>query len=130
MLADTSSIYQRAIKIYNNGGYYCWEFDPDTGHFEYEVGGNYGDYKVIIDLKDGIPRTSCNCSYPGKRCKHSVAMLLNIGNRLAQEQQSEKIEPEPEPYLTAEEIKVQAWENRKSRTKTEQYISRTIITWI
>lgn len=120
-IADSNSIFQRGVRIFNNGGYYCREFDPDKGRFEYEVDGHYGDYKVIVKMKNQSLETSCTCPYPGNGCKHTVAMLIDLKRRLDSQKQTEKPAAAPASYLSAEEIKEQALEDRKTRAKSESY---------
>ncbi len=120
-IAESQAIYQRGIKIFNNGGYFCREFDPEAGRFEYDVDGNYGDYEVVIELKGDAIETNCNCPYPGEGCKHTVAMLIDLKNRLDELDQEEIPPTKEEPYLSAEEVKAQALKDREARAKSEQY---------
>ena len=63
-IADSDVIFQRGMRIFNNGGYYCMEFDPDAGYFEYEVDGNYGDYDISdeADLQKTRDRADRNAA--------------------------------------------------------------------
>ncbi len=121
-IADSKTIFQRGIRIHDNGGYYCREFDQEQGIYEYEVDGNYGDYDVVIEFKDDELVTFCNCPYPGKGCKHTVAVLLDIENRIKELDSEKESGDLEESCLTADEIKAQALQDRISRAKSEKYI--------
>lgn len=129
-IAYSEVIFQKGTMLYEHGGYLCSEADLQKGSFLYEIDGNYGDYTTRIQLlSDGL-NSSCDCPYPGKGCKHTVAALLDIQNRLIGWKQStpetlEKpihpdVEPE-EPYLTEDEIRLQAVEDRKKRARNEEF---------
>jgi len=119
-IADSPAIFQRGMRIFNNGGYHCTEYDPDTGCFEYVVDGNYGDYDVIIELGNDTISTSCNCPYPADGCKHIVAMLLDLSTRLDRSE-AEALQEAETPVLSEAEIREQALEERIARAKSEQY---------
>ncbi|MCG8338496.1 MAG: SWIM zinc finger family protein [Proteobacteria bacterium] len=121
-IADSKAIFKRGTLIYDNGGYSCLEFNPDQGSFEYEVDGNYGDYHIAIEFEENKVQTSCSCPYPGKGCKHTVAVLLDIENKIMEFDQKTESQEIEEQFLTAEEIKAQAMQDRVSRAKSEKYI--------
>ena len=93
-----------------------------TGHYMYEVDGNFGNYHTEIYLDNGI-NTSCNCPYPGICCKHVVAILLELFDKQESAKQghvednNQDIESN---YLTYEEIKTQALEDRFRRGRNEE----------
>jgi len=123
-VADTDLIFSRGIQLYEYGAFLCKEANPERGRFIYEVDGNYGDYTARVDLKDADLETRCNCPYPGRGCKHTVAVLLDVNDRIngwVHPEVSLEVGPETpeEPYLTPEEIKAQALEDRRKRASTE-----------
>ena len=132
-VAFSDIIYQRGVGIYENGSYMCTEADPGKGWFVYDVDGNYGDYITKVQLLSEGVNSSCDCPYPGKGCKHTVAVLLDICERLEgrreEKRQKEDAELEEEytaaddgsPYLTPEEIRKQALEDRKKRARHEEF---------
>ncbi len=129
-VAFSDVIYQRGVGIYENGSFICTESDPENGRFVYEIDGTYGDYITKVQLlSDGL-NSSCDCPYPGKGCKHTVAVLLDVLERLEGrkgERTKEAVEEEaPEAgddrlYLTPEEIRAQAVEDRKKRARQEEF---------
>jgi len=135
-VAYSDIIYERGVRIYEDGAYMCVDADQDKGRFQYDVDGNYGDYTTRIQfLKDGL-NSSCDCPYPGKGCKHTVAVLLDVYDRLAgwtedlPQKAAGTAQPAPEafaepaplaPYQTADEIRTQALEDRRKRAKSESF---------
>ena len=132
-VAFSDIIYQRGVGIYENGSYMCTEADPGKGWFVYDVDGNYGDYITKVQLLGEGVNSSCDCPYPGKGCKHTVAVLLDICERMEgkreekrQEEKDRQEEAFPSaddgnPYLTPEEIRKQAIEDRKKRARHEEF---------
>ncbi len=118
-VADTALIFERGIQLYEYGAFLCKEANPERGRFIYEVDGSYGDYTAEVALNDTDLSTRCDCPYPGRGCKHTVAVLLDVHNRVSgwvrPEVKVEALDPPEEPYLTPEEIKAQALEDRKKR---------------
>jgi superfamily II DNA or RNA helicase/predicted nucleic acid-binding Zn finger protein len=122
-VADSSIIFQRGRRLYEYGAYSCIEHDPGLGRFVYEVDGNYGDYTTIVSLEDNHLDYSCDCPYPGPGCKHVVAVMLDVLDRIedwSQEPIGEEVQP-PSDYLTPEEIKNKALDDRRSRAKKEEF---------
>ncbi|EFK07303.1 SNF2 family N-terminal domain protein [delta proteobacterium NaphS2] len=120
-IADTPVIYKRGINLYQHGSFVLSETDTENGSFSYEVDGNYGDYVTRVILDTERVRTSCDCPYPGVGCKHTVAVLLDIRDRLERHKITESLEPSEEPFLTPEEIRKQAIADRESRARTEKF---------
>ena len=120
-IADTPVIYKRGMNLYQHGSFVLSETDTENGSFSYEVDGNYGDYVTRVILDDNWVRTSCSCPYPGLGCKHTVAVLLDIRNRIERSKITDSLEPEEEPFLTPDEIRKQAIADRESRAKTEKF---------
>lgn len=124
-VADSNIIYRRGENLYEAGAYSCIEADRDKGTYVYEVDGNYGDYLVTVDFANGDIDYFCDCPYPGEGCKHTVAVLLDIIDR-RKYRDYQALVPEPpvtrpmEVYLTVDEIREQALEDRKKRAKTEE----------
>ena len=120
-IADTPIIYKRGINLYRHGSFVLSEGDTENGSFSYEVDGNYGDYVTRVNLDAERVRTTCDCPYPGLGCKHTVAVLLDIRDRLERSKMTAPQEPSEEPFLTPEEIRKQAIADRESRAKTEKF---------
>jgi superfamily II DNA or RNA helicase len=121
-VADSSVIFHRGIQLYQNGSFVLKEADAEQGWFVYEVDGNYGDYTIKIQFSNGDLTTSCDCPYPGNGCKHTVASLLDTRNIIERWRQASNKIPGPEveePFLTHEEIRQQALEDRKQRARQE-----------
>jgi superfamily II DNA or RNA helicase/predicted nucleic acid-binding Zn finger protein len=134
-VAFSDIIYDRGRRLYENGSYMCAEADFDKGWFVYDVDGTYGDYTTKVQLLSAGVNSACDCPYPGKGCKHTVAVLLDIYDRimgwndaLKKTAPPKKETPEPETatvdeeqYLTFEEIRQQALEDRKLRARQEEF---------
>lgn len=121
-IAASEIIYQRGVRLYEHGCFLCIESDLQEGSFIYQVDGNYGDYTIQIRLLDDDVDTSCDCPYPEEGCKHTVAVLLDVCDRLGN---WKPVEPDTslgeKEYLTPEEIRQQALEDRKKRAKSERF---------
>lgn len=68
---------------------------------------------------------SCDCPYPGTGCKHTVAVLLDAAERLGWRQIKEADSARALPaddFLTAAEIRQQALEDRRKRSKSERFV--------
>ena len=128
-VAPSDVIFQRGLHLYQNGAFACVESAPEAGRFVYDVDGRYGDYTTRVQLlSDGL-NISCDCPFPGKGCKHTVAALLDVEQRLKgrgflgrDETRGKSEAPEAPLYsdcLTALEIREQAMEDRKKRAKSE-----------
>ncbi len=120
-IADSEIIFQRGEDLYRYGAFHCVDYDKQQGEYVYEVDGSYGDYVTRINI-NGTVTVSCNCPYPGEGCKHVVAVLLDLLDK------KEKLPEEPvpatvleEPFLSPDEIKAQALEDRKKRGRIEQF---------
>jgi superfamily II DNA or RNA helicase len=119
-VADTDIIFKRGQRLFEYGACVGRSLDPDNGLFEYAVDGSYGDYTIRIRTNGDGLETSCDCPYPGEGCKHIVAALLDISQNI-QYREAAAAEPEPQsPYLSPEEIRAQALEDRKKRARTEK----------
>ena len=122
-VADSRVIFQRGRTLYEDGVYMCMEAFPEEGRYEYQVDGNYGDYSTVVVVRDNGLECSCDCLYPGPGCKHVVAVALDVLDRV-QEWQVESSPQEPEKlsdYLTPEEIREKAMEDRRSRARKEEF---------
>ena len=121
-VADSAVIYERGLNIYEHGSFMLKESDPDNGIFSYEVDGNYGDYVTQIRFKDGRVDTACDCPYPGTGCKHTVATLLDARDVIQQWHRAmDRDSEQAEPFLTSDEIKERAIEDRRNRAKNEAF---------
>ncbi len=129
-VAYSDVIYQRGFQIYSHGAYNCIEADPARGHFVYEVDGAYGDYTTSIRLADQSLDSACDCPYPNDGCKHTVAVVLDVKDRLSQwknaaatrtRPQTEALPEISEAYLTPDEIREQAIDDRRKRARSETF---------
>lgn len=127
-VADSSLIFERGNMIYEHGSYYLAEADLAGKRFCYNVDGNHGDYTTMVQLGDDTFAASCSCPYPGNGCKHVVAAMLNARDILLRKGEKEDLfqgqpldlEDEP-PYLTEEEIRSLAMDDRKRRGRSETF---------
>ena len=120
-IADSNIIYQRGEDLHRFGTFHCVDSDQQQGEYIYEVDGNYGDYTTEVNVNGGIA-TSCDCPYPGEGCKHVVAVLLDLLD--LEEEFIQEPTPEivaEEPYLSPDEIKSQALEDRQKRGHGEKF---------
>ena len=128
-LADSKLIFLRGENLYQHGSYFLSEADLSRKQFVFQVDGAYGNYTTEILLTDTDVISSCTCPYLGKGCKHVVAAALNARDVLLKKEMQDKISPakvdEPlldeEPYLSEEEIMIQALNDREKRAKTESF---------
>jgi len=121
-LADSAIIFKRGESLHRNGAFRKINGDSVDGHYLYEVDGNFGNYHTKISVNGGI-KTQCNCPYPGNGCKHIIAILLELFD----EQESanrgyveDHIQDNESVYLSYEEIKTQALEDRYRRGRNEE----------
>lgn len=121
--ADSAIIFNRGESLHRNGAFRRINGNNGNGHYIYEVDGNFGNYHTEINVDDGI-NAQCNCPYPGNGCKHIIAILLELFD----EQQSanrgyieDKNQDRANEYLTYEEIKAQALEDRYKRGRNEEF---------
>jgi len=125
-IADSQIIFKRGENIFKTGNYYPENIDFDTQSFSYFVDGNYGDYDVNVDLAKDTVEHSCTCPYPGEGCKHTVAICLDILDQLdrhkdAQIKGTQTELTQSEDYLSHEEVRLMAIEERKKRARTENF---------
>lgn len=121
-IADSLSIFHRGLSFFENGAYLCTEASPQQKRFVYQVDGSYGDYTVQVCLQDSSPEYSCDCPYPGPGCKHVVAVFLDVLGRFrAKDQGAVDQEQEPGNYLSAQEIREKALEDRYQRAQKEEF---------
>ena len=120
-LADSEIIFQRGEDLYQYGAFHCVDYDLQQGEYVYEVDGSYGDYTTEVKINDAVA-VSCDCPYPGEGCKHVVAVLLDLLD--SKDALPEELVPaavQEEPFLSPDEIRAQALEDRKKRARTEQF---------
>ncbi|MFO8031257.1 MAG: SNF2-related protein [Desulfohalobiaceae bacterium] len=122
-VADSPIIFQRGCRFHENGAYICTEASPEQDWFVYQVDGNYGDYTARISLQNSRLDYSCDCPYPGPGCKHVVGVLLDVLERQQSKSQisSSQDAGQPDNYLTAQEIKDKALEDRYHRAQKEEF---------
>jgi len=125
-VADSPIIYKRGVSIYEHGSFLLRTADHDKSKFIYDVDGNYGDYITTVQLHDDSLETSCNCPYPGKGCKHTVAVLLDAADVVKRWKEPAKtlsgyMEEPADEFLTAEEIRQLAIDDRRTRSRTETF---------
>jgi hypothetical protein len=115
------------MAVHEYGAFLFDEADMDSGRFVYQVDGNYGDYTTSIQIHEEGIEASCDCPYPGTGCKHTVAVLLDVMQIIAgRNAAGAAFFPESsvpvEPYLTPEEIRAQALEDRRLRSRSERFV--------
>ena len=126
-VADSMAIFHRGLQLYEYGAFCCTDFNLEEGFFSYAVDGNYGDYKTEVRLNNGQMACSCDCPYPGHGCKHTVAVLLDVADRLNRwKDKGPDLPQQPgahdeEKFLSVDEIRDLALEDRKKRAKKENY---------
>ena len=123
-VAATPLVFKRGEALHKRGLYRCTKRESDNGLYSYEVEGSYGTYEVRISL-NGTIVADCTCPYPEQGCKHVVAILL----KLFDEQQGElpatvEVDSGLKDYLSAEEIRTQALEDRAKRARTQDFSVR------
>ncbi len=127
-VAYSDIIFHRGTRLYENGAFACVESDTDNGRFVYNVDGNYGDYTAFVNLEDEDMVSACDCPFPEEGCKHSVAVLMDVHDRMggwkrtvpSGEPAAEPVRRISEPYLTSDEIEAQAMKDREKRSRLEQ----------
>jgi superfamily II DNA or RNA helicase len=125
-VAFSDVIFQRGTKLYEYGSFACTDADIKRGAFVYEVDGNHGDYTTRVQLMTDGLNSSCDCPYPGKGCKHTVAVLLDVYDRVnawksALPDKIEAEEPIGTAFLLPDEIRNLALEDRRKRAKQESF---------
>ncbi len=120
-IADSPLIFKRGEFLQKNGAFRRIPEQSGKGRQVYEVDGNYGNYRTEIEI-DGTITTACDCPYPGRGCKHVVAILLDLfekqgadGVRRGEEEAGQ------EKFLSAGEIRQQALEDREKRGRHEVF---------
>ncbi len=125
-IADSAVIFERGSRLYQQGLYNCTEADPKQGSFIYEIDGNFGDYTTRVKLSETGVETDCDCPYPGKGCKHTVGVLLDVINRQTVfVKTTDRHPPEQIPlvddWLTPDEIRSQALADRQQKARKEVF---------
>ncbi|AOY60352.1 MULTISPECIES: DEAD/DEAH box helicase [Desulfococcus] len=127
-IAPSDLIFHRGLDLYRNGAFACVDSDPGTGRFVYDVDGRYGDYTTRVQLLPDDLTTSCDCPFPGKGCKHTIAALLDVEQKLKgweqlgrDENRQKRKAPPDDVCLTADEIREQALADRKKRAGSEGF---------
>jgi superfamily II DNA or RNA helicase len=126
-VADSMAIFHRGLQLYEYGAFCCTDSNPDEGFFSYTVDGNYGDYTTEVRMSNGQMAYSCDCPYPGQGCKHTVAILFDVADRLNRWKDTRVDKPQQsaaldeEKLLTADEIREQALDDRKKRAQKEDF---------
>ncbi|MEZ4604145.1 MAG: hypothetical protein R2861_12355 [Desulfobacterales bacterium] len=121
-MADSDIIFKRGERLFEYGACINREADFGAGRFVYEVDGNYGDYTIEIDFSPDEVECFVTAPIRGTGCKHTVAAPSDImyipavpGARPAAPDQPPGDES---PWLSREEIRSQAMEDRKRRAKS------------
>ncbi|OGR23338.1 MAG: helicase [Desulfobacterales bacterium RIFOXYA12_FULL_46_15] len=121
-VADSRLIFQRGMKLHQHGSFFLSKSDIVRKEFTYEVDGNYGDYTTRVRFEEDKIVSSCTCPYPGEGCKHVVAAALTAKDILLRHLDSRALSFEKdEPYLSEEEIRLQALNDREKRAGTEEF---------
>jgi len=120
-VAASPLIYKRGESLYKRGLYRCVREEDDNERYIYEIDGNYGTYTITVQL-NGSLSDDCNCPYPERGCKHVVAVLFDLCDRqqgtLLQEVEAEIQHSE---YLSPQEIREQALEDRTKRARAQEF---------
>ncbi|GAB6190383.1 SNF2-related protein [Desulfocastanea catecholica] len=118
-LADSPIIFKRGEFLQKNGAFRRIAEQSGEGRYVYEVDGNYGNYRTEVILNGGVIG-HCDCPYPGPGCKHIVAILLELFDHQGDSAglSLDSFDQQPH-YLSYEEIKQQALEDRHRRAKQE-----------
>jgi superfamily II DNA or RNA helicase len=119
-IADSRAIYKRGEMLFQTGSLRCLEHQRPENRFVYEVDGNFGDYQVEIKWNETL-RTTCTCPYPNEGCKHIVAVLLELLDRNERQQQPSETLTRETDFLSPEEIRQQAMEDRQRRANKEEF---------
>lgn len=122
-IADSTIIFKRGETLHRNGAFRKINGETTHGHYIYEVDGSYGNYRTEIILNTGI-ESQCDCPYPGNGCKHIIAILLELFDEQEEEKrgyEESKEQAKESAYLTHEEIKTQALEDRHKRGRNEEF---------
>ena len=120
-LADSPLIYRRGEFLQKNGAFRRVPDLCGDGRYVYEVDGNYGNYRTVI-LINGAIDAQCDCPYPGKGCKHVVAILLELLDRQGDARENPPVEDAaPRDFLSADEIRRLALEDREKRSRREEF---------
>ncbi|MFT5700168.1 MAG: SNF2 family DNA or RNA helicase [Desulforhopalus sp.] len=120
--ADSDIIFKRGEALQRNGAFRNINDRNADGQYLYEVDGNFGNYHTKINLNGGI-NGQCNCPYPGNGCKHIIAILLELFDEQERgKRECEESNDQEQEYLTYNEIKAQALEDRFKRGRNEELI--------
>jgi len=120
-LADSPLIFKRGEFLQRNGAFRRIPEQCDNGRQVYEVDGNYGNYRTEI-VMNGAITTHCDCPYPRRGCKHVVAILLELFEQQGTAQgMQEKTDLVQDNFLSAEEIREQALEDRHKKGRQETF---------
>ena len=118
-IAASETIFSRGETLYSLGNYKLIEenLEGNEGFYRYEFDGNYGVYTVSLKINENSISSECDCPYPRRGCKHTVAALLDILQR------NKRIDKGPaddlHDSLTPEEIRRIALESREKRAGRE-----------
>ena len=120
-LADSPIIFKRGEFLQKIGAFSRLQDQSGKGRYVYEVDGNYGNYRTEVILNGAI-NCQCDCPYPGPGCKHIVAILLELFDQQSDMDESLGAADAPQAqYLSYEEIRQQALEDRHKRAKSEEF---------
>ncbi len=118
-IADSPLIFKRGEFLQRNGAFRRIAEHCSNGRQVYEVDGNYGNYRTEIVINGAIT-THCDCPYPGRGCKHVVAILLELFEKQSAEGEVRRGAEEGKgDFLSAAEIRAQALEDRQKRSRQE-----------
>ena len=122
-MADSVIIFKRGEALQRNGAFREINGNNTNDHYRYEVDGNFGNYRTEIILNNGI-KGQCDCPYPGNGCKHIIAILLELFDKQERKKRGHEEnndQVKENEYLTYEEIKAQALEDRLKRSRNEDF---------
>ncbi len=125
-LADSPLIFSRGEALLEGGSFFLSKGSLTEKQFVYQVDGAYGDYTTKIQFGGHQILSSCTCPYPGDGCKHVVAAALHARQILIKKGATETAvasggPQEEKEFLTSEEIKALAIEDREKRARVEKF---------
>lgn len=119
--ADSPVIFSRGESIFFLGNYMLTEQPPISEGYRYRFDGSHGEYEVLVSSDpSGEITHSCTCPYPEAGCKHTVAALLDIAQRIRRSRR--KMGPADLEHLTPDEIRQIAVDARHERGRKEEFM--------
>ncbi|MGP4071787.1 DEAD/DEAH box helicase [Piscibacillus sp. B03] len=97
----SNQIYNRGKRYYNQGAVRNLEFNPEDNTWEATV---FGSKTYLVDIKIYKEGVAFTCSCPAydtyEECKHAVAVLLKITDKISPQQEMKKLTQKQHLYQT------------------------------